>query len=127
MNPRKDLRKDVRYTLQVPVLYTWKNMDRNEQHLQGRTRDISVSGAFIWAAVCPPEGMAVKVDMVLALVPDAVRSLRLNATGRVVRCEQPASEGAMGGFAVSMQRVLMHGAETASTIPTGSAGSLPSE
>jgi len=115
MNPRKDLRKDVRYTLQVPVLYAWKNTNRNEQRVQGRTRDISVSGAFIWAAVCPPEGMAVKVDMVLALVPDAVRSLRLNATGRVVRCEQPASEGAMGGFAISMQRVLMHGAETTST------------
>jgi len=114
MNPQKDLRKDVRYRLQVPVLYTWKNknMDRNEQRMQGRTRDISVSGAFIRAAVCPPEGMTVKVDMVLALIPETVRSVRLHATGRVVRSEQPASEGGTGGFAISMQRVLMHGAET---------------
>ena len=105
-------RKTVRYKLQAPAVYRWKDKKNgDEQRVEGRTRDISTSGAFICAQVCPPEGVTVKVDMVLATIASSVRSLRLNAKGRVVRSEQPTSEGGTGGFAVALERVFMHGGD----------------
>ena len=106
-------RKNVRYQLQVLAVFRWRDRKKGDEHrVEGRTRDISISGAFISASVCPPVGMAVKVDMVLATIPNSLRSLRLNAQGRVVRSEQSSSAGGTGGFAVLLERVLMHGGET---------------
>ena len=106
-----ELRKAVRYALQVPTVFIWKDLNGIEQRVEGRTRDISISGAYVFARVCPPEGTSVKVDMLLATVPNSPRSLRLNAQGRVVRAERPANEGSMCGFAVLTMRALMHGGD----------------
>ena len=89
-----ELRKAVRYALQVPTVFIWKDLNGIEQRVEGRTRDISISGAYVFARVCPPEGTSVKVDMLLATVPNSPRSLRLNAQGRVVRAERPAIRAA---------------------------------
>jgi hypothetical protein len=107
-----NVRNTVRYKLEVPAVSRWKDKrNGDEQSVEGRTRDISTSGAFIYAQVCPPEGVAVRVDMVLATIASSVRSIRLNAKGRVVRSEQPTSGGGTGGFAVVLERVLMHGGD----------------
>jgi len=115
--PMANVRKTVRYKLQVPAVSRWKDKKRgDEQSVEGRTRDISTSGAFIYAQVCPPEGVTVKVNMVLATIPNSARSLRLNAEGRVVRSEQPTSGGGTRGFAVLLERVLMHGGDAIAEI-----------
>jgi hypothetical protein len=112
-----NVRKTVRYKLQVPAVSRWKDKKNgDEQSVKGRTRDISTSGAFIYAQVCPPEGVTVEVNMVLATIPNSVRSLRLNAEGRVVRSEQPTGGGGATGFAVSLERVLMHGGDAVAEI-----------
>jgi hypothetical protein len=106
-------RKNVRYQLQALTVFRWT--DRTEggvYRAEGRTRDISTSGAFILAPACPPVGVPVKLHMVLATIPNSSHSLRLSAQGRVVRSEQPTTESSIGGFAVSLERVLMHGGET---------------
>jgi len=107
-----NVRKTVRYRLQVPAVSRWKDKKNgDEQSVKGRTRDISTSGAFIYAQVCPPEGVTVKVDIVLATIPNSLRCLRLNAQGRVVRFEELTSGGGERGFAVLLERVLMHGGD----------------
>ena len=112
-----NVRNTVRYKLEVPAVSRWKDKrNGDEQSVEGRTRDISTSGAFIYAQVCPPEGVAVRVDMVLATIANSVRCLRLNAEGRVVRSEQLANGEGTRGFAVLLERVLMHGGETITRI-----------
>ena len=107
---RANVRGSVRYKLEVPAVSRWKDKKSStEQRSEGRTRDISRKGAFIYAPVCPPEGTIVRVDVVLAKIPNSARSIRLDAKGRVVRSEQPTREGEIGGFAMVMDRVLMHG------------------
>jgi len=49
--------------------------------------------------------------MVLATIPNSGRCIRLNAKGRVVRSEQPASGRDTGGFAVVLEQVFMHGGD----------------
>ena len=115
--PMTNVRKNVRYQLQVPAVSRWKDGGNGDEHrVEGRTRDISVRGAFIYAQVCPPEGETVKVNMVLATIPNSARSLRLNAEGRVVRSEQPTGGEGTGGFAVLLERLLMHGGEAIAEI-----------
>jgi PilZ domain len=107
-----NVRNTVRYKLEVPAVSRWKDKrNGDEQSVEGRTRDISTTGAFIYAQVCPPEGVAVRVDMVLATIPNSVRSVRLNAKGHVVRAEQSTREKGAGGFAVVLERVLIHGGD----------------
>jgi len=106
-------RKNVRYQLQVLAVFRWRDRKEGDEHrVEGRTRDISINGAFISAPVCPPVGVTVQVDMVLATIPNSLRSLRLNAQGLVLRSEQSTSEGGTEGFAVLLERVRMRGAET---------------
>ena len=115
--PMANARKTVRYRLQVLAVSRWKDKKNgDEQSVEGRTRDISTSGAFIYARACPPEGVTVKVDMVLATIANSARSLRLNAEGRVVRSEQPTSGEGTRGFAVLLERVLMYGGEAITEI-----------
>jgi len=107
-----NIRNTVRYKLEVPAVFRWKDKQNgNEQNVEGRTRDISTSGAFIYAQLCPPQGVALRVDMVLATIPNSGRCIRLNAKGRVVRSEQPASGRDTGGFAVVLEQVFMHGGD----------------
>jgi hypothetical protein len=112
-----DARKNVRYRLQVPAVSRWKDKERGEEHrVEGRIRDLSVGGAFIYAPVCPPAGETVKLNIVLATIPDSLRSLRLAAEGRVVRSEQPAGGQGTGGFAVLLERLLVHGGDVIAEI-----------
>ena len=104
-----ELRRAVRYGLRVPTVFVWKDEEGIEQRVEGRTRDISTTGAYVLSSVCPPEGTLVRVDMLLTSVPDSQRSLRLNAHGRVVRADRPADKEAPKGFAVLTLRTLMHG------------------
>ena len=106
-----ELRKAVRYALQVPTVFVWRDDNGIEKRVEGRTRDISTMGAYVIARVCPPEGAMVKVDMLLASVADSPRSLRLNAQGKVVRADRPADEETPGGFALLTVRALMHGGD----------------
>lgn len=104
-----ELRRAVRYSLQVPTIFVWKDENGIEQRVEGRTRDISTTGAYVVSRVCPPEGAMVRVDMLLATVHDSQRGLRLNAHGRVVRAEWPPDAESPKGFAVLTLRALMHG------------------
>ena len=106
------VRSTARYRLEVPAVSRWKDKrNGDEQTIEGRTRDISTNGAFIYAETSPPEGVALRVDMVLATIPNSGRCIRLNARGRVVRSEQPTDEPGTGGFAVALEQVFMHGGD----------------
>src|SRR5579859_6770227 len=49
-----DMRKEIRYRLDAPAVYSWEGMCGRRFHGEGITRDISVQGAFIVTATAPP-------------------------------------------------------------------------
>ena len=67
---------------------------------EGRSRDVSEHGAFVFAPICPPVGASVVLTIALEGVPDGIGPLPVEIEGRVLRIEQsPTGEG-MGGFAI---------------------------
>lgn len=87
-------RSAVRYALELPVVFRW--MERGQaRESHGRTRDISVRGAFVLSRECPPCGARVAVKMNF---PATLRGRAgwLEAEGLVLRVERQTFAGAVG-------------------------------
>ena len=103
-------RKHNRYRLELPVTFHWKDKEGMWQQHLGLTRDLSVGGAFIFAAALPPSGANLRFK---AFLPSGVRALPagLHGQGRVVRAE-PAHGEHRAGFAVATaKQIVLRGAE----------------
>jgi hypothetical protein len=77
---------------------------------EGFTRDLSASGAYIYASSCPPTGSSVLLDV---LVPQTHRRASIPAfrtAGVVVRVEHHGASGPTG-FAVAVEQGSEHGFE----------------
>jgi len=77
---------------------------------EGYTRDLSASGAYVYASSCPPTGSSVLLDV---LVPQTHRSASIPAfrtAGIVVRVEHQGASGPTG-FAVAVEPGSEHGFE----------------
>lgn len=94
-----ELRKYKHYRLKAPVIFSWKDAQRIQQHGVGLTHDLTVSGAFIFATRPPPLNTNLEVEVYL---PPASASLpaRLYGQGQVVRLES-ARGRRRAGFAVA--------------------------
>ena len=95
-------RKTLRVLLQTAVTFWWTNGNGAERHGEGRSRDVSEHGAFIFASSCPPVGTSVVLKIDLEGIPDEIGRLPVEVEGEVLRAEQcPAERGMLtGGFAV---------------------------
>ena len=58
-------RKQVRHRLASDVAFLWEGPQHTALHGEGITRDISLSGAFIFSLRCPPVAATVQVDILL--------------------------------------------------------------
>lgn len=102
-----DRRKNVRYALNVPVTFSWGDEQGVPQEGEGRARDVSVSGAFVFAPSYPPAGASVDLNFVLSSDPQTERTLQMQAEARVLRVEQAGRGEETTGFAVTNQKVLV--------------------
>ena len=93
-------RKTIRFPLPAPVVFWWTDENGNHQQSEGRSRDISESGTFVLAAVCPPLGASVGLRISLEAVPDATKILPIEFDGHVLRVERANAGSESGGFAV---------------------------
>ena len=98
-------RKHHRYRLELATVFSWKNGGDVWQHDVGLTRDLSIQGAFIFAASPPPSGADLKVQAFLPPGSPAL-SIIMSAQGQVVRVAPP-QEGRPAGFAVSGHRFVL--------------------
>lgn len=94
----------MRFPVRTPVVFWWTDERGERQEAEGRSRDISEQGAFVFALDCPPLGANVGLRIDVEALPDANRTLPIEFVGRIVRVEQPAIENASSGFAVSVLR-----------------------
>ena len=92
-------RKNVRYRLRVPVVFYWESPQHDRLQGEGVTRDISVSGAYLLTATCPPADATVQVEIIVSSVLGTVKPL-IKAKMRVLRVEHdPANQG-QSGFSI---------------------------
>lgn len=99
-------RKVMRFPLEAPTVFWW--MDRGTvRRSEGRTRDISEVGAFVFASTCPPRGIQIGFKVFLPVLPGIQRKTRMEADGQVVRVEQVLGRDECEGFAVLTQHMVL--------------------
>jgi hypothetical protein len=95
-----EMRKDLRYRLDAPAVFSWEGARHRRLQGEGITRDISVQGAFILTATMPPPECAVQVDLLLPSLTGLMTTMRITGKARVIRVEHPSTETWIHGFAV---------------------------
>jgi len=99
-------RKFMRFPLEAPTVFWW--MDRGTvRRSEGRTRDISEDGAFVFASTCPPRGIQIGFKVYLPVLPGIQRKTRMEADGQVVRVEQVRGRDECEGFAILTQHMVL--------------------
>lgn len=93
-------RKTLRFPLQTAVAFSWANESGDRQQGEGRSRDLSEHGAFVFAPICPPVGASVSLTIDLEGIPDKVGPLPVEVSGEILRVEQFAGERGSSGFAI---------------------------
>jgi hypothetical protein len=104
-----EMRKDMRYRLDAPAVFSWEGARNRHFQGEGVTRDISVQGAFILTATMPPPDCPVQVDLLLPSVTGVVTSMLITWKARVIRLEHPTKETWIRGFAVVTDEVNQWG------------------
>jgi hypothetical protein len=95
-----EMRRELRYRLDFPALFSWNNADHRRLHAEGITRDISVLGAFIVTATSPPVETQVEVEVVLPSFLGKKSVIRIKGEARVIRLEHRSGDCGENGFAV---------------------------
>lgn len=82
-------RTAVRYPLELPLVFRWTERGQVRES-RGRTRDVSVRGAFVVSGDCPPCGTRVAIKMKFPATV-AGRLGPINGDGVVLRIEIPSA------------------------------------
>jgi hypothetical protein len=98
-----ELRASVRYSLDLPLTFAWKDNDGHERHGAGFTRDISSGGMYVFSDLCPEEAVIVRCSLLLPRLDGADSMGGIEAIGRVIRrgardrcLDEPAGFAVMG-------------------------------
>lgn len=95
-----EMRRELRYRLDVPVLFSWGSAHQKRLQGEGITRDISVLSAYIVTPTSPPVDALVQVEVVLPSLAGMTSMIRIQGDARVIRVDHPARSQGENGFAV---------------------------
>ena len=95
-----DMRKEIRYRLDAPAVFSWEGARHRRFQGEGITRDVSVQGAFILTATMPPPDCPIQVDLLLPSLTGLEAMMRITGKARVLRVEHRSSDTWIHGFAV---------------------------
>src|SRR6266446_6484940 len=95
-----EMRREIRYRLDAPALFSWESAQHKRLQGEGVTRDISVFGAFILTPTCPPVDVPIQVEVVLPSLTGLKPIIRVCGTARVLRVDHSSNGGGKNGFAV---------------------------
>jgi hypothetical protein len=88
-------RSAVRYALQLPVIFYW-NEGQGDRTAAGFTCDVSLDGALIQSAVCPPVGCDVRIEVLIPSPDSSGEQLRIQCIGKVTRANGRNGTGSFG-------------------------------
>jgi hypothetical protein len=92
-------RKGIRYRMNASVMFRWSGPENGHYQGEGFTRDMSVAGAFILTATCPPPNAVVQMEVLLPLSDGGSKAL-MKADMMVLRVEHDISGSNRSGFSV---------------------------
>jgi hypothetical protein len=95
-----EMRREIRYRLDAPALFSWKTAQHKRLQGEGITRDISVFGAFILTPTCPPVDAPIQVEVVLPSLTGLKPIIRVSGAARVLRVDHRSKGEGPNGFAV---------------------------
>jgi hypothetical protein len=98
----------MRFPLEVPVVFWWKDDIGERRQVEGRTYDVSEMGVFVLASFCPPVGAHVNLKISIAGLPDPAQFTRMEMQGRVLRVEQTGMGQGRNGFAILSEQTILH-------------------
>jgi hypothetical protein len=104
----REARKAIRFPLEASVTFYWKSENGSDQQGQGRSRDISEHGVFVFADDCPPPGVKIGLNILLPELSDIARALRVRIEGHVLRVDQTRPGLGACGFAVLSEQALLN-------------------
>jgi hypothetical protein len=97
VEPSLQRRSAVRYKLRLPVIFHWN--DGTEHTEGGFTNDVSLDGALIFSAHCPPYGTAIRIELLIPSPDESGEDLRIECIGKVTRvAQQTGCFGVQGMF-----------------------------
>lgn len=114
-----ELRKAVRYRLDLPVTYRWTGPSGRARLGMGFTRDISSAAMFVLCDHCPPADAVVSCEVMLSR-PQSQGYCQIIASGRVLRTENHHRR--VFGFAL-LGDMLMLNSEVFDALEQGLQGS----
>ena len=104
-------RKVFRYAIVATATFAWQDQGGIPQKSEGITRDMSGSGAFIYAAVGPTEQVPARIEFELPPLEEGKTPLRVRVKARVLRVERDPADPVHSGFAVSYEDAVLRGGE----------------
>jgi PilZ domain len=104
-------RRVFRYAIVATAAFAWQDKGGITQRSEGITRDMSGSGAFIYAAVGPTEQVPVRIEFTLPPIEEGKAPLRVRVKARVVRVERDPADPVHRGFAVSYEGAVLRGGQ----------------
>ena len=112
-------RKSIRYRMNAPAIFHWKGPENERFQGEGVTRDMSIAGAFILTATCPPPNAVVKMEVLLPL-SDGASKAQMKADMTVMRVDHDMEGSKRSGFsAVGKGFLLSTFSERASRVVAG--------
>jgi len=99
-------RKAIRFPLKALTVFWWLDSGVVKRS-EGRTRDISETGAFVLAGTCPPQGIQIGFKVFLPALPGFERKTRVEADGHVLRVERTPGREEYNGFAILIEHLLL--------------------
>ena|SRR5665213_2803309 len=93
-------RRTLRFPLQTAVAFSWTDGDGIRQQGEGRSRDLSEHGAFVFAPICPQVGAEVSLIIDLEGIPDKIGPLPIVVNGLILRVDRSHGENETYGFAI---------------------------
>jgi len=104
-------RKAFRYAIVATATFVWQDERGIQQRSEGITRDMSDSGAFIYAAIGPTAEVPVRMEFELPPLEEGKAHIRVRVKARVVRVERDPADPVHSGFAVRYEGAVLRGGE----------------
>ena len=102
-----DRRKGSRHELQFSVRFSWKGLPGVWLYGEGVTRDMSMTGAYVYTHTCPPVHAVLRTEILLPGIGDR-EDIRAECEMKVQRVEQDLRGHRRFGFAGKMARLTLH-------------------
>jgi hypothetical protein len=99
-------RSAKRYRMNTAVIFHWRGPDNKRFQGEGATRDLSVEGAFVLTATCPPANARVHMEVILPL-SDGVSKAQMSADMTVLRVDHDIEGSKRSGFSAAGKGFLL--------------------